>query len=762
MNTPRLTVIALAVLCSLSVAGSASAETITDGTTDGLNIDNVYTSGDDEAGAKESSMWQTADDSNGADRTVHGGALSINSNASELTKPYLVTGLSVKTGSAQADGAAASTMNFKSESFAVHVIGTGEDKGFNSDTETDANTVGIFISGRKGKNGVITNIDTGDLDINVSSGGGYVHGIYVGNNTTPENNNGKAPVSLTINADNTTIIATNTGTSETAAPSSGLTVYSEGQLEINGNLRVEADSVITTRGNAKIVINKKNEEKNVVLVGDIVFDYDKPTSATGVDADVQINLVGEGSSWTGNTVIAWNGQPADPDDLTVSKMKLGLSKGAVWTPTATTSDETNVESGVRYTSLNSLTMDGGAVNITGNDINVTVDEMSGSGSVNLAADLEADAEAATGNLTVTIAAEGAALDVNLMNKDMTSELTADDIDAKKAGELMSAVEGVKTSTSVKEGMVNAAFGIDDQNNVTYAPVNTLMQSTLELATATPLAINRILMNDVRKRLGDIRTDTNTHGAWARYDGGRLSGSNDLENDFNTVQVGYDFRPEGSSNRFGVAFSYTNSETEYARGSADMDAYSLAAYYTWLADNGAFVDVVGRIAKLDTDMKVDGSKDGSMDNLAASLSAEAGWRFSVTESTYIEPQVELTYTYVDSESLNIGSAEYDIESVDSLMGRIGFAAGLKCPNDFGNVYVRASAVHEFLGDSEISAVNGSAAGIYEIDGKDTWFEYGLGANFNISTNTYMWADVERTSGGVLDEDWRATVGVRYSW
>lgn len=762
MNTPRLTVIALAVLCSLSVAGSASAKTITTDTTDGLNINNVYTSGDDGAVAKESSMWQTDPSSNGAVGTVQGGGLSINSDASALTKPYLVTGLSVRTGSAQADGAAASKMNFKSESFAVSVIGTGKDKGFNSDTETDANTVGIFISGRLGKNGVITNIDTGDLSINVSSGGGYVHGIYVGNNTTPENNNGKAPVSLTINADNTTIIATNTGTSETAAPSSGLTVYSEGQLKINGNLRVEADSVITTRGNAKIVINEMNEEKNVVLVGDIVFDYDKPTSATGVDADVQINLVGEGSSWTGNTVIAWNGQPADPNDLTVSKMKLGLSKGAVWTPTATTSDETTVESGVRYTSLNSLTMDGGAVNITGNDINVTVDEMSGSGSVNLAADLEADAEAATGNLTVTIAAEGAALDVNLMNKDMTSELTADDIDAKKAGELMSAVEGVKTSTSVKEGMVNAAFGIDDQNNVTYAPVNTLMQSTLELATATPLAINRILMNDVRKRLGDIRTDTNTHGAWARYDGGRLSGSNDLENDFNTVQVGYDFRPEGSSNRFGVAFSYTNSETEYARGSADMDAYSLAAYYTWLADNGAFVDVVGRIAKLDTDMKVDGSKDGSMDNLAASLSAEAGWRFSVTESTYIEPQVELTYTYVDSESLNIGSAEYDIESVDSLMGRIGFAAGLKCPNDFGNVYVRASAVHEFLGDSEISAVNGSAAGIYEIDGKDTWFEYGLGANFNISTNTYMWADVERTSGGVLDEDWRATVGVRYSW
>ena len=47
-------------------------------------------------------------------------------------------------------------------------------------------------------------------------------------------------------------------------------------------------------------------------------------------------------------------------------------------------------------------------------------------------------------------------------------------------------------------------------------------------------------------------------------------------------------------------------------------------------------------------------------------------------------------------------------------------------------------------------------------QDTWAEYGLGANFNITDSTYVWADVERTAGGVLDADWRATVGVRYSF
>lgn len=79
-----------------------------------------------------------------------------------------------------------------------------------------------------------------------------------------------------------------------------------------------------------------------------------------------------------------------------------------------------------------------------------------------------------------------------------------------------------------------------------------------------------------------------------------------------------------------------------------------------------------------------------------------------------------------------------------------------------MYVRASAVHEFLGDSKITGTNLGQTDSYEIDGQDTWVEYGIGANFNMTNNTYVWADVERTTGGALDEDWRATVGVRYAF
>ena len=69
------------------------------------------------------------------------------------------------------------------------------------------------------------------------------------------------------------------------------------------------------------------------------------------------------------------------------------------------------------------------------------------------------------------------------------------------------------------------------------------------------------------------------------------------------------------------------------------------------------------------------------------------------------------------------------------------------------------VHDFVDYATVTGANGAK---YEIDGKDTWVEYGIGANFNLTDSTYIWADVERTSGGVLDEDYRATVGVRYSF
>ena len=306
------------------------------------------------------------------------------------------------------------------------------------------------------------------------------------------------------------------------------------------------------------------------------------------------------------------------------------------------------------------------------------------------------------------------------------------------------VAGEKTAQLTEEGKI-------DETTVTEK-TNSVMESSLEMAASMPLAMNRILTNDVRKRMGDLRASNGTHSAWARYDGGKLSGENGLDSEFHTIQVGVDTVASADAPRVGVAFAYTDGDMDHVRNSSDMQAYSLAGYATWMADNGMFLDTVVRMSKFDNDLTVDGRLKGQMDSLAVGVSAEGGWRFDLTDMFYVEPQAEVAYTYINGDDFTL----------DSLTGRLGFASGIKCPNNKGDVYLRASVVHEFLGDSKITGTASGSTGIVEIDGKDTWVEYGLGANFNLTDTTYFWADVERTSGSYLDEDWRATVGVRHAF
>ena len=320
---------------------------------------------------------------------------------------------------------------------------------------------------------------------------------------------------------------------------------------------------------------------------------------------------------------------------------------------------------------------------------------------------------------------------------------------------------VGTNLSIGEGMYggagSATVGKDGTLENVQIQTNSVMSNVLDLGSYMALSINRVLMNDVRKRMGDLRANNGTHGVWARYDGGKLSGSNNYENEFTTIQVGIDTVPDPNTARLGLALAYTKADADMKRGNADMDAFSLAFYGTKIYENGAFVDLVGRFATTDADVTVDGNKKGNLDNVALSLSGEFGWRLDLNDNLYLEPQTELTYTYIDGNNLNLSDGStYELKSVDSFLGRVGIATGFKCPNNFGDIYLRASAVHEFLGDA---TVIGGQTSVYKVDGKDTWFEYGLGANFNISDTTYIWADLERTSGSLLDEDWRATFGVR---
>lgn len=462
------------------------------------------------------------------------------------------------------------------------------------------------------------------------------------------------------------------------------------------------------------------------------------TDMTLVNVSATESILGEKSTLNVHGKVKLN-------ELKATDVKISLFDAPANTPKVQTFAEAAPQTG---TQLNLDTLTGtrnsfyfatsdASVNIgrngnVGSETKPLIDSITGSGSVNddVGGNLESLAD------MVTIGTQSGT-DV-LTNTEL--KLESGDVFGETTGKINEKGELENVETSV------------NMNNVRIA----------EFAMRTPMQIARIESNDLRKRMGDIRSSEGATGVWARYDGGRFSGG-EFENKFNKVQVGADTALAAYGSRLGLSFSYTQGDADMSGISADTDAYSLAAYGMWFGEAGQFADVIGRVGTVDTDLATRTYKT-NYDQLMLSLSGEFGWRFDLTDTFYAEPSAELTYTRVDGETFKANSNTLGIDDYDSMVGRIGATAGLNCSQGRGGVYARFGVAHEFMGDGRFTAVNaaGTAADPIEVDGKDTWVEYAVGANFNITKQTYVWADLERTSGAEVDEDWRATIGVRHAF
>lgn len=431
-------------------------------------------------------------------------------------------------------------------------------------------------------------------------------------------------------------------------------------------------------------------------------------------------------------------------DLKATGVKISLFD-APNSPKVQTFDEAAPQTGTQL-NLGKLTGTGNSFYFATSDASVNI-EMNG----NAESETKPLIDSITGSGSVN---DDVAGDLN----ELASMITVDD---KTGAEVLKNTDlklesgdvfGETTGTINEEGKLEDVKTSVNMNNVRIA----------EFAMRTPMQIARIESNDLRKRMGDIRSSEGVTGVWARYDGGRFSGG-EFENKFNKVQVGADTALAAYGSRLGLSFSYTQGDADMSGISADTDAYSLAAYGMWFGEAGQFADVIGRVGTVDTDLATRTYKT-NYDQLMLSLSGEFGWRFDLTDTFYAEPSAELTYTRVDGETFKANSNTLGIDDYDSMVGRIGATAGLNCSQGRGGVYARFGVAHEFMGDGRFTAVNaaGTAADPIEVDGKDTWVEYAVGANFNITKQTYVWADLERTSGAEVDEDWRATIGVRHAF
>lgn len=305
----------------------------------------------------------------------------------------------------------------------------------------------------------------------------------------------------------------------------------------------------------------------------------------------------------------------------------------------------------------------------------------------------------------------------------------------------------------------------DEITSTYSGPSSLITSTTDLALMNGL-VWRSQLTNLSDRMGTLRTMPQAAGAWARYNNGRLDGRG-LEYDYSTIEVGFD-APVSSNFLVGVSFDYTIGDTDLNAGSADNDVYTLGLYGTYYGDNGGFVDLMAKIGRIDNEYNVAnsaGSEKGDYMMTGAIVGVEAGHRFDLAYNMFVEPQVQLSYSWLRATDYATNIRSVDFETIESLVARVGVMGGMKFAENRGAAYLKASYNHDFLGnvDATMHAVNGSnnSAKISdELD--DNWAEVSLGVSYSVTDTLNTFLDVGTGFGGDIDQKWRINFGARYAF
>ena len=612
--------------------------------------------------------------------------------------------------------------------------------------------------------------------INISTDAAGFGAVWVQNNTditlAPDN---AASVKLTANNINVT------------APKLGLVAFSNGQLDINGNLTVEAEHAIDVRGNSTVNINQDPEgEYSTKLKGDIVFETnDEKGSGKLINANVNVNLAGEDSYWEGRAYQLYNKEEhvaleGDKVHGSVEGFKVEIKDGAQWNMTGNSfinnlalddGGVVNMQNGATEFNATSIDMNDGVLNLNGDGQEVNVNGLTGTnGTVNVASkDNTVSIKESNDVESLTVAANGKYAE-DLVKGNITeglNSLAGQVVDNSDLGAGKTAATDVAIAETGVVGAITAQVG--ENGEVDAGSIRELTNQTTagigELANVAFMAW-RAENDEMHQRMGELRSSTGEAGIWARMKRGESeSGDLDITNQYNTYQLGYDEKVGDSNWYIGGAISRTEGKSSFANGSGENQSTGFTVYGTYVGDDGQYVDLSAKYARLDNEFDVFGrdgiESTGDYRNNGYAFSAEYGKRIEAGNDYWVEPQVQLTYGHLSSAeyttSRNIKAAQ---DAMDSIVGRLGFAAGKDI--GAGNVYVKASYLYDFDGDTNVTMNDGVNSRTYEQDLGGGWFEFGIGTNINLSETSHLYFDVEKAVGGEIDTPWQWNAGVRFDF
>ena len=496
-----------------------------------------------------------------------------------------------------------------------------------------------------------------------------------------------------------------------------------------------------------IVNINQDTANNVVIVGDV---------HAADTAIVNLNLNTDASSITGHLDQSGS-YPGTDDDGTIN---LTLANKATWHAMG------KYGKGESY--LENLTLNDGNITMTNEEAqHIDVLHLQGTGGK---LTLEANANLKTGYFSV----KNADTDATTVHTSYAG-INADNV--KDADGLEGLVRNslkihddsaAKFDVQVNEGLLIGQMQADTINHIdgnAIANVKIAQSTTVDaishLQNAAALAWRQEDAT-LGKRLGDLRQGDGDQGFWVRLNRGEFKYDN-AKNQNNFFQLGYD--KAGGDWHYGAAISRNSGKTSYGDATAKNRSLALTLYGTWLGNKGHYADIVLKEGRLSNDYDIYapiGFTHGHYKTWGSSISAEYGREIAMGDKAYFTPQAQLSWLRIagkDYTTANGISISQDSQS--STIGRLGFELGSKL-GDKGNVYARASVLHDFGGSADTRLSYNGVSTTYSNDLGDTWYEAGIGFNLKTKDNSYLYADVAKAFGGDYKTPWQWNVGMRWTF
>ena len=338
---------------------------------------------------------------------------------------------------------------------------------------------------------------------------------------------------------------------------------------------------------------------------------------------------------------------------------------------------------------------------------------------------------------------------------------------------------LKLDTGVISPTLNAKLSADDFDKDGRAMVSdktTLTTSESDIVSGAKSALASSVMqmradtNDLQRRLGDVRMNSDNQGIWGKYIGGKskITDSAYVNQTYNMAQVGYDTKRGNWI--VGGAFLYGTSNSDYALGSSSGKTVGLAVYGSKQFNDGRYLDIIAKGNRLKNDFAVRNhmgtTLSGDYRNTGTSLSVEYGKRIKRDNGFYIDPSAELIFSRLSGESFdartNTGSTVHiNSDAVNSAIGRLGIGIGKEAKNS--NIFLKAALAHEFSGKMKSTySMAGESTTNSVVNLKDTWLDLELGGSWSFRPNTYLYGTFTKNFGSTVDTSYRVDAGIRHSF